>query len=256
MYTFNDHMPYGVLEVIQNWLLDYQQAADNVKEQWAVCEALGLLMASGRGMEVTMIDAGEQCEATMLLIGRLFLSMLARLERDNLLSKDSEILNLGTIMAIYVMIPSLFDSGFETARKEPLGPKPDKKNWHPHELASHIVAYARKYGIELIGPHDIEDLVSEANSNVDLPVTKSSAGPKADPFGFEKALKAYSTKYKGVTQFLSKRRKAGKTSIGGDALDITTWTSAERKKFSFDGKDPFGAEEIAALKRGDMLSMR
>jgi len=85
--------------------------------------------------------------------------MLARLERDNLLSKDPEILNLGTIMAIYVMIPSLFDSGFETARKEPLGPKPDKKNRHPHEFASHIVAYARKYGIELVGSHDIEDLV-------------------------------------------------------------------------------------------------
>jgi hypothetical protein len=55
---------------------------------------------------------------------------------------------------------------------------------------------------------------------------------------------------------LSKRRKAGKGAIGGDALDITTWTSAERKEFNFDGRDPFGAREIAALKKGDVLEMR
>lgn len=158
-------------------------------------------------------------------------------------------------MAIYIKIPSMFDSGFGTARKESLGPKADKKNWHPHEFASHILAYARKYDIKLVGPHDIEDLISEANANVDLPVPESNNGPKADPFGFEKALKAYSTKYKGVTQFLSKRNKAGKTAIGGDALDITTWTPAERKKFSFDNKDPFRPAEIAALKRGDVLGM-
>jgi|SRR6187551_3132616 len=90
--------------------------------------------------------------------------------------------------------------------------------------------------------------LSEANSDVDLPVNKSSAGPKADPFGFEKALKAYSTEYKGVTQFLSKRRKAGKTSIGGDALDITTGTSAERKKFSFDGKTRLGRRRLQPSK--------
>jgi len=54
MYTFNDHMAYGVLEVIQNLFLDYQNAGDNVKEQWVVCEALGLFLASGRGMEMSM----------------------------------------------------------------------------------------------------------------------------------------------------------------------------------------------------------
>jgi hypothetical protein len=54
MYTFNDHSAYGTLEVIQNLFLDFQNAADNVKEQWAVCEALGLFMASGEGMEMTM----------------------------------------------------------------------------------------------------------------------------------------------------------------------------------------------------------
>ncbi|KAK1753692.1 hypothetical protein QBC47DRAFT_326192 [Echria macrotheca] len=257
MYTFNDHMAYGVLEVIQNLFLDYQNASDNVKEQWAVCEALGLLLACGRGMEMSMIDDGELFEKTLLLVGHLFLSMLARLERENLLSKDSEILNLGTIMAIYMMIAAQTDGGFQAnPPKESIGPKKDGKNWRPTEFPSHILAYARKYDIELVGPHNIEELVSEAKEDADLPVPESNTGAKADPFGFEKALKAYSLRYRGVTQFLSKRKKAGKTPIGGDALDITSWTSAERKASAYDGKDPFGAKEIAALKKGDVLGMR
>jgi len=183
--------------------------------------------------------------------------MLARLERKNLLSKDSEIFNLGTIMAIYMMIPAQNEDGFQaTPRKESIGPKKDGKNWRPSEFPGHILAYARKYDIKLVGPHNIEELVSEAEQDVDLPVPESNTGAKADPFGFEKALKAYSTRYKGVMQFLSKRKKAGKTAIGGDALDITTWTPAERKAFAFNGKDPFGAKEIAALKQGSVLGMR
>lgn len=47
MYTYNDHMPYGVLEVIQNLVLDYEEAS-NWQEQWWVCEALVLfLLARG-----------------------------------------------------------------------------------------------------------------------------------------------------------------------------------------------------------------
>jgi len=257
MYTFNDHMAYGVLEVLQNLFLDYNNAADNVKEQWAICEALALFMACGRGMNMCMIDDGSLFEETLLLVGRLFLSMLARLEREKLLSKDSEILNIGTVMAMYMMIPEQNDDGFnQTSPKESIGPKKDKKTWQPEEFPSHILACARRYDIPLLGPHNIDELIEQANPDADLPVVESNAGPKADPFGWEKALKRYSTDYRGVTQMLSKRRKAGKGAIGGDALDITTWTSAERKEFNFDGRDPFGAREIAALKKGDVLEMR
>lgn len=47
MYTFNDHSAYGVVEVVQNLLLDFEEAAANWKEQWAVCEALAFLMNTG-----------------------------------------------------------------------------------------------------------------------------------------------------------------------------------------------------------------
>lgn len=40
MYTYNDHSAYGVLQVIQNLVLDFEEAKDNWKEQWVICEAL------------------------------------------------------------------------------------------------------------------------------------------------------------------------------------------------------------------------
>jgi hypothetical protein len=181
--------------------------------------------------------------------------MLARLEHGNLLSNDSEILNIGMVMALYMMIPGLLGFTIDSKPKEALGPKKDGMNWCPDEFTDHIVAYARRYEIKLVGPKDIDELIDNADVEADLPVPASNAGAKADPFSFEKTMKTYCSRHKGVTQFLSKRSKAGRTPIGGDALDITTWTSAERKKFAFNKKDPLSAREIAAVKAGDVMTL-
>jgi hypothetical protein len=42
MYIFNDYEGYGILEVLQNLVLDFIEAKDNWKEQWAVCESIPL----------------------------------------------------------------------------------------------------------------------------------------------------------------------------------------------------------------------
>lgn len=58
MYTFNDHEAYGSLEVVQNLLLDFDDALKNknlheamsskhLNEAWAVIEALGLFIRIG-----------------------------------------------------------------------------------------------------------------------------------------------------------------------------------------------------------------
>ena len=44
MYTFNDHTGYGVLEMVQNLILDFEEASQNVKVQWAICEALAFFL--------------------------------------------------------------------------------------------------------------------------------------------------------------------------------------------------------------------
>lgn len=45
MYTYNDHEAYGVIEVVENLLLDYVEAEGNWKEQWAICEALAMMLS-------------------------------------------------------------------------------------------------------------------------------------------------------------------------------------------------------------------
>jgi hypothetical protein len=52
MYTFNDHSAYGVLEVLQNLILDFDEVGYNWFFRWAICEALAYLLNSGVGLEV------------------------------------------------------------------------------------------------------------------------------------------------------------------------------------------------------------
>jgi hypothetical protein len=54
MYIFNDYEGYGILEVLQNLVLDFIEAKDNWKEQWAVCESIPLYWISNALMPFTM----------------------------------------------------------------------------------------------------------------------------------------------------------------------------------------------------------
>ena len=167
--------------------------------------------------------------------------MLAHLEREQLLSKNAEVPNLGLIMALFMNLArglrpyGIIEGGFQ----ESIGPAKDKKKWDPDMFDKQILAYARKHGIDLAGPHGIEKAVAEADADVDLPAPASNRTAKADPFHFAKGLKKYKSEH-------------GK---GGDKLDITTWTSAERKSHSFSKKDPLGKKEINALKQGMVMSL-
>ncbi|KAK3998164.1 hypothetical protein QBC44DRAFT_376032 [Cladorrhinum sp. PSN332] len=254
MYTFNDHFAYGVLEVVQNMVLDYEEAADNWREQWAVCEAMGYFLHSDLGGTMTMIDDGDQANVFLLLIGRLFLSMLATLEREKMLAEDSEVINLGHIMTLYMALPNMMHPYglLEESKKEALGPAKDKKKWFPHEFDRYVLAYARKYDVELTGKpeKDLEELIEEVEGDelAALPTPEANSSAKADVFGFEKNLKAYKKNYGGAGGF--PLGKASKVPIGGDCLDITTWTSAERKAKAFDKKDPLGKKERDAIKEG------
>ncbi|KAK3305734.1 uncharacterized protein B0T15DRAFT_575016 [Chaetomium strumarium] len=241
MYTFNDHAGYGVLEMLQNLILDFEEATSNYKEQWAVCEALAFFL---------------QVDVAGALIGRLCMSMLALLERDKLLAKDSEIKNLGLIMALFMTFAC--DGRpyglLEESKQESLGPAKDKK-WEPHAFDSNFLAYARKYGIDLAGPHDIRNTIKEAEADADLPNPASNTG-SADPFSFAKELKKYKKERGGVTAFLAgSAGSRAKVPIGGDSLDITTWTSAERKKAAYDKKDPLGKKDIYTIKEGLIMDL-
>lgn len=45
--TFKYHEMYGMLELLENLLLDFDEEEGNWKKQWAICEAIGLLFMCG-----------------------------------------------------------------------------------------------------------------------------------------------------------------------------------------------------------------
>jgi hypothetical protein len=195
--------------------------------------------------------------ATNSLIVRMFLSMLAKLESRDLLKPDSEVKDLGVVMALYIKLFSEYSDGFlgddfdisedDLSEDEPPKKKRSKKAFSIdlNSFDAYLLAYARKHNVELRGPSNINSLVNDLE-DIDLPAAKG------DPWGWAAALKDYKLK-NGVPSyaFRGQYRK-----IGGDALDITTWSSAERKKHSFDKKDPLGKKEIEALKEGLIMSLQ
>lgn len=48
-------------------------------------------------------------------------------------------------------------------------------------------------------------------------------------------------------------RGTHRRAIGGDGLDISTWSNAERRHYAFDKKDPLPKDTVKNLKEGLVL---
>lgn len=89
-----------------------------------------------------------------------------------------------------------------------------------------------------------------------LPVLNPGEWWGGDPFGFSRNLANYVGEYDDMTVYLSKRAEKAQATIGGDYLDVTSWTSEERKKHSFRGKDSLVVEAIEAIEKRNVLMMK
>lgn len=191
---------------------------------------------------VTRVDDPEGVAALMRLIGRTFLSMLARLERDKLLSNDSEIKNLGLIMSLWAR--NAHDMRAQTLLEDPreetmelVGLDGTKETFvfDINEWDDYVVGYADRHSIPLPGPYEVADAAKK------LPIQTLE-----DPWNTG-------------AEFIKYERERGKSdgdqkpTIGGDSLDVTAWTSARRKEASDNRRDPLSKKEIEALKMGFMF---
>ncbi len=233
MYTYNDHSGYGVLEVMQNIILDFDEARHDKNDkgwqaQWAVVEAAALFMLTGFAEPMFMVDDSDMVAETMATVGKMVLTMLSTLKEEGLLTPDSEVRNVGLVMALYLKLgaqlrsQSIFDSPTQAPKKS------KTFRFDPQRFDDYIYAYAREAKVPFKGVAEVEEYTAELKSDVAMP----AEGAK-DPWKFAAALK-------GVA--------------GGDKLDITTWSSADRKSHNFDKKDPLSKKELDALKKGMILA--
>ncbi|KAL2847322.1 hypothetical protein BJX68DRAFT_268189 [Aspergillus pseudodeflectus] len=209
MYIFNDFERYGVLEVLQNLVLDFIEAKDNWKEQWAVCESIPVYWISNAIMPFTMIDGSDVHAIT---------GLLANLESVDLLKPDSDVRNVHFVIAQYLILAS-------EMREYNLLNEDDSAKVEGH-FDAYVLAYAKKYQINLQGPSDLDKLVKSIEEafnegDIELPA------PSADPWKWAAAHKAYVKEHSG----------------------------AERKKHSFNKKDPLGKKELDAIKNGMIMQL-
>ncbi|KAL4790687.1 hypothetical protein BDV19DRAFT_330387 [Aspergillus venezuelensis] len=214
MYVFNDFQGYGILEVLENLVLDFIEARDNWEEQWADCEAIPLYCLTGATMPLGMVDSADSVRAIWRLIGQMFLTMLATFASKGLLKPDSEVKNLGFVMALYLpLAQDLRDSGcLEDDR--------DDGTFDFFAFDSYIVAYAKKYQIKLQGVSNIDESVKEIE-NAEFESFKLPARG-ADPWKWAAGHKAYNKEH-GPNTMVDRKK------MGGDSFDITSWTSASAR---------------------------
>jgi hypothetical protein len=168
--------------------------------------------------------------------------MLARLEREKLLSENSEIKNLGLIMSLWVKNANAFQSNdlFENAEEETVELKAldgstQSFTFDLGNFDDYVLAYVNRHSITLPWTFDTEG----AAENCPIPTLE-------DPWNTAAAFIKYEEEN-------GKSNGDQKPTMGGDSLDITTWSSAERKAASMNRRDPLSKREITALRMGFML---
>lgn len=240
MHTFNDHMAYGALEVVQNMLLDFDEAykVQQWRESWAVVEGMALFMLVGEGNTMCMADDGDMIEETAEQIVRMVLTALALLEHKAQLANDTDIKNLSWVMGLYQEVAKSMQ-GQGLLDKAPTS---NIEKFHAGDLNLYLQAYAHRCSITLPG---VADASTEAG------ITMPSMDAK-DPWDWATTFSNYQLVCEppGYAYRGTHRR-----SIGGDGLDISTWTSAERKRHAFDHKDPLPRGTAKKLKEGLILAL-
>ncbi|CDM26750.1 hypothetical protein DTO013E5_7047 [Penicillium roqueforti] len=221
MYVYNDFLGYAVMELVENLLLDFDEAAGDWKMQWAICEATGLYFQTDAIMPMVGCDDGETVNAVFIAFGTMFLTMLATLERNGLFKPDSEVKNIGAMIGLFIRFSVDFkEYGIDQG-----------------DHGAKIEAYAAKHDVTIHGLNHPR-YEKSSDETVELPEATANAN---DPWGWAKVL--------------AKLKKANDGHLGGDSKDITSWTPAERKKVSFDKKDPITRSDMAHIKNGGIMEM-
>ncbi|EFY91751.1 hypothetical protein MAC_02341 [Metarhizium acridum CQMa 102] len=242
MHTFGDHMAYGALEVVQNMLMDFNEAykAKQWREAWSVVEGMALFILVGEGFGMCMADDGEMIRMTAAQLARMVLAALAMLDGEAQLANDTDTKNLGWMMALYQEMAKAMRQQGLLESAQPLNSKAFK--FRAGNLSLYLQSYARRRGITVPGAADTAN-------DTDLTMPKTDA---KDPWGWARAFAAYRRECVApVYAYRGWHRQA----IGGDGLDISTWTSAERRVCAFDDKDPLPKDAVENLKRGLALGL-
>lgn len=96
LHTFKCHHSYGALEVVQNLMLDFDEAlrAKDWHRTWAIIEAMGLLIKTAGGDGMLYCDDEPIIRKNVHQVLRMMCTAFGMLDKVGLTRKDSEIMTL------------------------------------------------------------------------------------------------------------------------------------------------------------------
>jgi hypothetical protein len=167
--------------------------------------------------------------------------MLARLDREGLFN-ETDIPNLGLVIGTMTCwaYAARKHNFLLSNKRVPISPRSAGLSWRPHEFDTTAIAYILKHKDKVrgvVGDNTMQAAMKAAvRSRCDLPVPDYACQQGADPFNFNAALARYKKEFGGAIARVAGRRNP-KVPIGGDNMDVTTWSSEKRKAAHLEGKD-------------------
>lgn len=151
--VYTDDHAYGVLEVLENLLIDFNKAQKStLEERWSIVAAMSHWLNTDDGDLWLSIDDGDRTGETAGVVGAALLSTLNEMDKKGELKGNSKFIDLGLVMALYLKW-SVDPADI---------PIEEVQEWQPH-----VVAYAKKAGLDL-AKQGVEPLDSTLSQHQDV----------------------------------------------------------------------------------------
>ncbi|KAF2847709.1 hypothetical protein T440DRAFT_500905 [Plenodomus tracheiphilus IPT5] len=263
MYLCNDWHGWGLQEIIENQLLDFDKAfrepgEKRLYEMWAVISAMGLWFNTAHGIAALYMNEDSETTRDLIgLVGRALITALDVVENEGELKSDSKLLDLSLVIGEYLEFAYKFPAmGIEG---ECMGKLDAKKGVFATDLRIRQLEKGDDDAEEVtdtdIAPEGHEALpitVTEDGGNKKENTSPSKAKPVSPPPSARKrkldeTKSAAKDKWQWDVKFKAYKKKRY-PNVGGQHYDITKMSKKARAEAAFDGKDPLAGVSAKDLK--------
>lgn len=160
MYIYTDFEAYGILELLENLIIDFNGAFEekDINKMWSILATLANWLNHESSQAWVSVDDSERAANTFQVVGCAFLTALHLIDREGELKQDSKFRDLGLVMALFLQ------AGASTPE--------DFMDWAPK-----IILYAKRAGIDLTkqGVQGLEKTIEREDAEGDPPLRESSS---------------------------------------------------------------------------------
>ncbi|KAH9875132.1 hypothetical protein J1614_004622, partial [Plenodomus biglobosus] len=275
MYLYNDWHGWGLQEIIENQLLDFDKAfrekdEKRLNDMWAVISAMGLWFNTAEGIQALYMNEDGPTTCDLIgLVGCALITTLAVVEDEGELKRDSKLLDLplviGEFLEFAYELPAMGIEGECMAwRKEAVayfkrGKLDVKKGVFATDMRIEQFEKGEDDAAEVLGS---DGPLTEGSASLPISIpgdddeekentSPANSKPISPPSSARKRKLDETKGAKDKWQWhvkLTAYKKKRSPKMGGQHYDITKMSKAARAKAAFDNKDPLAGVPAKDLK--------